>query len=225
MHTGARPPANQVIEDSFQFRRHSSLFRCGLASVLLHLAAVSWIAPRFFHLADSRESGRDRSSRHAPIAFKLAPPSKPEQAANIRPPSHDDGAENKDDGNTAPRIAAAIPVETVPVNSRNNGNAGKKPTAHFFYSDRSLSRRPELLEDISPIVELSEGDEAGSAVFRVAVTRTGAVASIKTIHSSLPGEVEKNVLAQLSAAVFRPGEIDGRAVDSETYLLFEIGAP
>lgn len=224
MHAGARPPTNQVIEDSFQFRRHSSLFRCGLASVLLHLAAVSWIAPRFFHLADSRESGRDRPSRHAPIAVKLAPPSKPGQAAGIRPPSHDDGAENKDDSNTAPR-AAAIPVETAPVNSRNSGNAGTNPTVHFFYSDRSLSRRPELLEDISPIVELSEGDEAGSAVFRVAVTRTGAVASIKTIHSSLPDEVEKNVLAQLGAAVFRPGEIDGRAVDSETYLLFEIGAP
>jgi hypothetical protein len=52
-------------------------------------------------------------------------------------------------------------------------------------------------------------------VFRLSIDRFGKVKLIQRLRSSLPREIEGRLALQLYRAEYRPGEIDGIAVDSE----------
>lgn len=79
---------------------------------------------------------------------------------------------------------------------------------------------PSLLEiEEDGLHGLNEGANAeGSLVARVTISQYGRATHIKVLHSSLPAQVEEQVVSRLYWARYRPGEKDGHPVESVMFL-------
>lgn len=87
-------------------------------------------------------------------------------------------------------------------------------TVHTYHSARELTRMPEMTGQPPEAIETGQGI-SGEVTFRLSINRMGIVTRIQRIQSSLPRDIEGKLAMQLYRNEYRPGEIDGVAVDSE----------
>ena len=93
------------------------------------------------------------------------------------------------------------------------------PQGSWYFSRAELSVPPQLQDE--PLLQLppdhgGAAPAAGKLVLRIFVGASGAVERVEVASSSLPPAFDEAALAAFSRVHFRPGEIEGVAVTSET---------
>lgn len=92
-----------------------------------------------------------------------------------------------------------------------------------YHTTQELTRIPEMLVQPPETIEISP-DMFGEVVFRLSIDRFGKVKLLQRVISTLPRQIEGKLALQLYTAEYRPGEINGIAVDSETIINLKIDA-
>ncbi len=101
----------------------------------------------------------------------------------------------------------------------NNGSEGLS----IHHSLHDLSKQPELVGGAPNFVEFPlERMPSGSLLLRLIIDRFGHVSSVTSLRSTLPREIEGQIVMQFYRATYQPGEIDGIPVDSEMYVYAQI---
>jgi hypothetical protein len=83
-----------------------------------------------------------------------------------------------------------------------------------YHTARELTRQPEMIVQPAGAMEVSQS-QPGEVVFRLGIDHSGKVKLLQRLKSTLPREDEGKLALQLYRAEYRPGEINGIAVDSE----------
>lgn len=97
-----------------------------------------------------------------------------------------------------------------------------------FRPATTLTRRPELLAGAPELLALDSAPlgsllvPRGHLLLRLSIDRHGKVIAVHRIGSTMPAALADRVALALLQAVYRPGEIDGRPVDSEALFLFDL---
>ena len=85
---------------------------------------------------------------------------------------------------------------------------------HAYHAARKLTRMPEMTGQPPEAIEMGQG-VSGEVTFKLSINRMGIATRIEKVQSSLPRDIEGKLVMQLYRNEYRPGEIDGVAVDSE----------
>ncbi len=93
------------------------------------------------------------------------------------------------------------------------------PQGSWYFSRAELSVPPQLQDE--PLLQLppdhgGAAPAAGKLLLRIFVGASGAVERVEVASSSLPPAFDEAAVAAFSRVHFRPGEIEGVAVTSET---------
>ncbi len=199
-----------------------------LTSLLLHLLAVLLLQQAVGTAATGQPESaavrvtlRAADGQQAPVSvaaeLPTLPPADPPPAAARAPAASEALLATLGER----RLAAYVPPYLATVLN--------VPQGAWYFSRAELSVPPQLQDE--PLLQ-SPPDAAGSAapvtgklVLRVFVGAAGAVERVEVASSSLPPAFEEAVVAAFSRVRFRPGEIEGVAVTSETHfeLMFDAG--
>lgn len=117
------------------------------------------------------------------------------------------------------RLAAHVPPYLAAV-----VNA---PATDWYFSSAELTRPPVLQDEpLLPMADNAGGAErrGGKAVLRVLIAADGTVDRSELASSNLSPAYNALLLAAFSRLRFRPGEIEGVAVQSETRFAIELDA-
>lgn len=177
-------------------------------SLLFHLLLIS-VVPERALLA---------SLGHRPLAVR----------AVIQPKATSDSELRAVPMNTSSPASPPMTTKGEPRVVRESGSQNRLATNHQA-SDSEKGRGPSENESEIPpslldieekgLFGLSDGANAeGSLVARVTVNQHGRATHIKVLHSSLPAQVEEQVVSRLYWARYRPGEKDGHPVESVMFL-------
>jgi hypothetical protein len=82
---------------------------------------------------------------------------------------------------------------------------------------------PEMTGQPPDAIEIGQG-LSGEVTFRLSINRMGIITRIQSVQSSLPRDIEGKLAMQLYRNEYRPGEIDGVAVDSEMIVDLKLDA-
>jgi hypothetical protein len=96
-------------------------------------------------------------------------------------------------------------------------------TVHAYHAARKLTRMPEMTGQPPDAIEIGQG-LSGEVTFRLSINRMGIITRIQSVQSSLPRDIEGKLAMQLYRNEYRPGEIDGVAVDSEMIVDLKLDA-
>jgi outer membrane biosynthesis protein TonB len=140
-----------------------------------------------------------------------------------------------------PPASLAAPVAqaaTPPAASASSSKAGSMPGAalivpatsqadgaadpSLYYSAHALSRQPELVGEPPESMEIPEGVQSGHLLVRLSIDRFGKVNAVSVLRSTLPHDIEGQVVMQFYQASYRPGEIDGKPVNGEMVLFINL---
>lgn len=182
--------------------------RWWFASILLHILVIVFFAPSFIRLQDGgKQMAPDTRAKTLLLTVQLI-----EQNANHAQ-------------------SASVPAKTDVNPLRKGRLASSNPLMEradvtppiFFHSSRELTKKPELIRGIPDVVEIPADDTVSvHVVFRLAIDRFGTVRNVSALHSTLPHDLETDLISQLYHAAYKPGEIDDVPVNSEIYLFLEI---
>lgn len=184
---------------------HASLL---LLALLLHLQLLRWLAP---HFAATGERVQERvlqirmlPAPVTPAAEAPGPPVEPESHRAATP---------------APAALSRPAPMPNPTPAEEGAAAQVAAPASFTHSLHALTRQPELQGDGPQLVQLPEDmQQPGSILLRLFIDRHGVVNGVNVLRSTLPREIEGQIVLQFYRAAYRPGEIDGEPVDSEMLL-------
>jgi len=123
---------------------------------------------------------------------------------------------------TKPEVRITAPVE-VPVDSAlsKNGTATEE-----FIDARLLIFRPAPTEVVAlPQPEINDPRKSGRAAFSLFVNREGRVIRVRVDSSTLPEDVEQQSEQVFFQTHFRPGVLDGKAVNSRLQIEVVFDSP
>ena len=101
------------------------------------------------------------------------------------------------------------------------------PASDWYFSSAELTRPPVLQDEpLLPMADNADGAErrGGKAVLRVLIAADGTVDRSELASSNLSPAYNVLLLAAFSRLRFRPGEIEGVAVSSQTLFAVELDA-
>lgn len=184
---------------------HASLL---LLALLLHLQLLQWLAP---HFTASGERVQERVLR----IRTLPAPAMPAAKAPIAPVK----SESHRADTPAPAAVSRTDPIPAPTPAEKSATAQLAAPPSFTHSLHALTRQPELQGDGPQLVQLPEDmQQPGSILLRLFIDRHGIVNGVNVLRSTLPREIEGQIVLQFYRAAYRPGEIDGEPVDSEMLL-------
>lgn len=146
-------------------------------------------------------------------AAVLPPPASPSAPAALAATPPAASAPSSKAG-TLPASAAS----GAPANAHADGAADP----NLYYSAHALSRQPELVGEPPESMEIPEGVQSGHLLVRLSIDRFGKVNAVSVLRSTLPHEIEGQVVMQFYQARYRPGEIDGMPVNGEMILFINL---
>ncbi len=175
-----------------------------MLAVLLHSEAFRHFSPKY-------EETRAITSTPLVVQLKPAPaPPLPPSAAGPAPETSEAAALPP-----ISRQAALLPDAA--------GAAAPSPLPKpAYHPSDALTRPPELIENAPEEIELPESQGTGHVLLRLAIDRHGVVKAVNVMRSTLPRELEGQVVLQFYRARYRPGEIDGVPVNSELLLTVDL---
>jgi outer membrane biosynthesis protein TonB len=196
-------------------------------SVLLHVWLFLSSRPAFPELgAGPARAGITTRIVVARLAHNLALPTP--AAANAAAPSPPAatpaaGAQVR----TLPTVSAPLPqAVSVPDSAAPDapGTAQAEGAAdpNLYYSAHALSRQPELVGESPDSMEIPDGVQSGHLLVRLSIDRFGKVNAVSVLRSTLPHDIEGQVVMQFYQARYRPGEINGKPVNGEMILFINL---
>jgi outer membrane biosynthesis protein TonB len=196
-----KPPHNAGQADT---RAHRLMVRAIflMLAVLLHSEAFRHFSPKY------KET---RANTSAPLVVQL----KPAPAPPLPPSAASPAPETSEAAPPLPRQEPSLPdAAKAATPSRLHRPA--------YHPSDTLTRPPELVENAPEEIELPESQGTGHVLLRLAIDRHGVVNAVNVLRSTLPRELEGQVVLQFYRARYRPGEIDGVRVNSELLLTVDL---
>jgi protein TonB len=209
-----------------------------LASLMLHLSVSAFLTPGASGDAQPRSSAMMVATLLGKTRRPLPPvndaPVDPEPPRDVADPSPvvdaDADAESRqlaESGDAKPSPAVDLVVALGQRRLEANVPAYlsqpavvHSPAGGWYFSRADLTVPPKLLNEPElPTAEMSAAGMAGrggKVVLRVFVGADGAVDRVEVLKSNVSPAVEEAVVNAFSQVRFRPGEIEGVAVTSET---------
>ena len=176
-----------------------------MLALLLHIEAIHFLGPKFVAIAPGKPAILTVELRPVTAEIQPAPPAPAATSATV--PAF--AADVADAALRTPAAAPPRPRQTA---------APASVPAPVYHSVDALTRHPELVDDAPEEIAIADTQEGGSLVLRLLIDRHGVVNAVSVVRSTLPRELEGRIVLQFYRARYRPGEIDGRPVNSELLL-------
>jgi hypothetical protein len=101
--------------------------------------------------------------------------------------------------------------------------ASPKPSALEYHRSDELTKPAQLVDEIAQDVELPVGiDVSKHLILRVIVGTTGNALAVSVLESTLPREVEAEIVKRFYVARYQPGEINKQTVVSEMLVSIDL---
>lgn len=176
------------------------LINCLAGSFILHVFILSFSQQVFWNPAgNSRYTSQ--ALFHPPLTVTLAPKEPP---LSIALPAVPDATDR----------SHLLMTQQIAKPSSVDSPSPKNSPASTYHATQELTRIPELIVQPPQAIEVGQGT-SGEVVFKLSINRFGKVTLLQQLKSSLPRDVEGKLAMQLYRSEYRPGEINGLAVDSE----------
>lgn len=134
-----------------------------------------------------------------------------------------------------PRKLATSPAIDPILNSASNrkssaleqpappNNSSEPDRSPVYQSLHALTKQPQLVSGDPSFIEFpTETSVTGFLLLRLSIDLLGKVNAVTTLRTTLPREIEGQIVLQFYQATYSPGEIDGVPVNSEAYVFTEI---